>query len=329
MKTLIYMSRFAYPMSDAEIDNLGKLAGERNCVRGITGVLLCLNETFFQILEGETAVIDALFASIKRDVRHKDIVCLINEVGASTRLFPERYMHTINLNTNNDVLVQPVKILLQQLTQSHRIIERYTQPSVMNRLMQGRDPLLMSPVRSLKAVLFADIKGFSAISERFSVEQVVCFINCYLDIVSTIVAERGGEVTKYIGDCVMAHFDAGKVDNALYAAIQIQKSCCDVRENAAPDTPEAALHVGVGIDYGEVIQGNVGSSIKMDYTLLGSVVNRAQALERMTRVLPALVIFSEEAKRNLSQPEKTIHLGRHLVKGATRPVDLYGLKEPL
>lgn len=328
MKRLIYMSSFSAPLSDKDIEILGRDANARNNNRGITGVLLCLNNNFFQILEGEKAIIDGLFETIKKDPRHKDVVCLINEDHVYDRLFPGRYMHTVNLNVNNSMFFQPVKVLLQQLIQSHRIIGKYTQPAVMNKLLQGLDPLALEPQRTVNAVLFADMIGFSVISERFFVDDVVRLINFYLETVTNAVSEFGGEVTKYIGDCVMAHFNEGEVDNALKAAVQIQETLGLVRSNACLDAPERLLYSGIGIEYGEVIQGNVGSNIKMDYTLVGSVVNRAQGLERLTRVLPAGLIFSEEVKNASKSDWNFVELGKHTVKGRTEPADIFTLDHP-
>lgn len=329
MKLLIYISQFSHTLSEAEIVKLGDASRVRNSARGITGVLICLDETFFQILEGEKKVIDKLYDSIKRDSRHKDIVCLVNEDVGNSRLFPGQYMHTINLNINNEMFFQPIKVLLQQLTQSHRIIGRYTQPSVINKLIQGINPIVIPSERVTSAVLFSDIEGFSVISEQYPVEEVVRFINQYLDVVSNIVTESGGEVTKYIGDCVMAHFDAERADNALQAAIHIHRACTDICGKAPQDSPGANLHVGIGIDYGEVIRGNIGSSVKMDYTVLGSVVNRAQSLERMTRILPVSLVFSKAVKEHVSQSWKIIPLGKHILKGKEIPEDLYSVNDPL
>jgi adenylate cyclase len=329
MKRLIYMSSFSRPISDQEIDVLGKQSNARNNARGITGVLLCLDKTFFQILEGDDHIIDGLFESIKKDPRHEDVVCLINEDRVRDRLFPGRYMHTVNLNVKGDMLFQPVKVLLQQLMQSHRIIGKYTQPAVINKIVQGLDPLELVPQRTMKAILFADIKGFSGISQRYKVDDAIRLINLYLNLATTAITLHGGEVTKYIGDCVMAHFDENQVDQALHAAVYLQEQLAAIRAEASDDAPESQLFAGIGIDYGEVIQGNVGSVIKMDYTLLGNAVNRAQSLERLTRVLPASCIFSEEVKNASKEPWKFLHLGARPIKGKEQSVDLYCLDNPL
>lgn len=321
------MSSFARPISEEEIAVLGKEANMRNNVRGITGVLLCLDETFFQILEGDDYKIDSLFESIKKDPRHKDIVCLINEDRVRDRLFPGRYMHTVNLNVRDDTLFQPVKVLLQQLMQSHRIIGKYTQPAVINKMLQGLDPLTLVPQRTMKAVFFADIKGFSSINQRYPVDDAIRLINLYLQVATSTIMLHEGEVTKYIGDCVMAHFE--HADHALHAAVHLQELLAAIRADASEGAPESLLFAGIGIDYGEVIQGNVGSAIKMDYTLLGNAVNRAQSLERLTRVLPASCVFSEEVKNAANEPWKFVHLGSRPVKGNEQPAELYSLDNPL
>jgi len=165
-------------------------------------------------------------------------------------------------------------------------------------------------------------------SENMEPSRVAHMLNGFLSRMTDVIFEHEGTLDKFIGDCVMAHFQEGEIDNALKAALQIQETLAAVRGKAASDAPERMLYAGIGIEYGEVIQGNVGSTIKMDYTVLGSVVNRAQGLERLTRVLPAGLIFSEDVKKAAGSEWKYVNLGKHPVKGREEPVDLYTLDNP-
>ena len=113
MKRIIYFSRFARNLSNKDIDEIGNVASANNLIDDITGVLLCLNDHFYQVIEGEDEKIDQLYASIQRDSRHTNVTCLAAEVGVADRAFPDWSMKTINLDQNTDVLVQPVKVMLR------------------------------------------------------------------------------------------------------------------------------------------------------------------------------------------------------------------------
>ena len=114
---------------------------------------------FFQILEGEDKDVEKLYKKIGKDPRHYDILSLKTE-DVNERLFPNFHMKTINLDDNVDDLLRPIKILLQSVLESHSIIERYTQPSVLKIINKGLNPLAIKPVTIERVILFADIISY-------------------------------------------------------------------------------------------------------------------------------------------------------------------------
>lgn len=329
MKRLTYISKFARDLTPAHIETLGSSAAIKNRDIGITGVLFSLNGMFFQILEGPEPDVDALFANILLDRRHKDVVCLTSENNIAARIFPSWSMKTINLDDTEEQLLEPVKVLLQRLAETHKIIERYTQPSVLNILTQGLNPLWIRPSRVTRIVLFADIVGFTGLGERYDVEEIVAFVNRYFEICAYDIVSHGGEVAKYIGDCAMALFPENAADGALDTALAILEHAAAVRAQAPPGSPEALLHCGIGIARGEVIEGNIGSSIKIDYTVVGDAVNCAQRLEDLTRILPCSLAFSRELREASVQSRPFRNLGHYPVKGRRAAMEVYTLDDPL
>ncbi len=219
MKRLTYISRLAFPLSEKEIEEIGVISAKNNQKDNITGVLIYFNELFFQIIEGDENKIDLLYEKIKHDNRHTDILCLKAEYNISERLFPDWSMKTINLDKSTDILIRPIKILLQNVMESHGIIEKYTQPAVLKILNQGINPLTVPIHKAEKIILFGDIVSFSTLSEALPVEKIAMLINHYLDICSRVITLNRGEVTKFIGDCVMAYFNSEYADNAIQAAL--------------------------------------------------------------------------------------------------------------
>lgn len=297
MKRMTYMSRFARPLSRDEIDQIGAHAVQRNAQDGITGVLLTLGSVFFQIFEGDDDPIDDLYARVLRDDRHTDVVCLQTEPDVSNRLFPDWSMNVFDLDHLGGDVVEPMKLLLDRMSEAQNIIERYTQPAVSRVMMQGLNPLEV-PLRKVdRLVLFTDMVGFSAISERLPIEEVSELVSTYLEACSTNISSRDGEVTKFLGDGVMAYFAPEQADQALHSCIDTQLELKRIRDTAPDHSALRLLFSGFGLALGPVIEGSMGSSVKMDYTIIGEPVNTAARVEALTRTLDVPVLMTEAVVR--------------------------------
>ncbi len=329
MKRLTYISRLSETLSDAEIEKIGVWSRQNNQALDITGVLIHFSDFFFQIIEGEETTIDRLYEKIKRDQRHKDVLCLKTEHQVEERLFPDWSMNIINLNHSTDALIHPVKILLQAITESHGVIAQYTQPAVLNIINKGLNPLAMASRKVEKIILFGDIVSFSALSEKLPVEQIVLMLNRYLEISSDLISKMGGEVTKFVGDCVMAYFDPELADNAIEACLNILDELQRERSLAQKGNPMRLLHCGFGLSQGVVIEGNMGSAIKKDYTIIGDPVNTAARLEALTRAVRKTIVLSEQVKNSARREWPFASLGRHDLKGKQEMTELYSMDHDL
>jgi len=329
LKRITYISRLNAPLSEREVQEIGAISSRNNRELQITGVLISFSGLFFQIIEGEDSAVDWLYAKIARDSRHTDLLCLRAEIDVKERLFPNWSMNVINLDQNTDLLIQPVKMFLQAIADSHRIIERYTQPAVMRILTQGANPLEV-PVRKVeKIVLFADIVAYSAIAEHLPVEAAALMINRYLDTCSERISAMGGEVTKFIGDCVMAYFDPGQADGALQACLEILGDLKVLRRSAAQGSPLRLLHCGFGLAQGMVIEGNLGSTIKTDFTVIGDAVNTAARLEALTRKVQKAIVVSEGVRSSAGAQWNFAPLGIQELKGKNEAAEAFYPDLPL
>jgi len=169
MKRIMYISTTTRKLTDQEIDEIGRRSTVNNARVNVTGVLLSAHEFFFQILEGEEADVDRVLERIRRDPRHKDVLILKAEQGVSDRLFSKWSMKTIRLDGSNHMILQAIRIMLENITESHRIIERYTQPAVLQFLTDGVNPLNVPVRKTEQIILFGDIVAFSYLSGLFPV----------------------------------------------------------------------------------------------------------------------------------------------------------------
>jgi class 3 adenylate cyclase len=321
---MTYMSRFARPLSRDEIGQIGVHAVRRNAKDGITGVLLTLGSVFFQIFEGEDDAIDDLYARVTRDDRHTDIICLRTEPEVSQRLFPDWSMNVFDLDHLGGEVVEPLKLVLDRMSEAQHIIERYTQPAVSRIMTQGLNPLDV-PLRKVdRLVLFTDMVGFSAISDRLPIEDVSTLVTTYLETCSACIAARGGEITKYLGDGVMAYFDAANADDALQSCVDIRHELKKIRNGAPERSALRLVYSGFGLALGPVIEGSIGSSVKMDYTIIGEPVNSAARLESLTRTLDRPILMTEAVAHATGGAWDISYEGEFDI-GRERPVRVHSL----
>jgi class 3 adenylate cyclase len=265
---------------------------------------------------------------VGRDPRHRDVLILKVEEDIIERIFGQWSMRTVLLDGTDDLILQAIRIMLENITESHRIIERYTQPAVLQFLKKGMNPLNVAVNKTEQVILFGDIVGFSHLSGLFPVEEVADLVNLYLDISSQSIVEHGGQVTKYVGDCVVAHFPPERADDAVRSCVAILRKIQSLRKEAGQCRLQSFLYCGFGLSKGPVIEGNIGSSIKMDYTVLGDIVNLAARLESLTREIGKALALSEAVKDACQEPWPFICTGEFQLKGQMNAQSIYTIDDP-
>jgi adenylate cyclase len=176
-------------------------------------------------------------------------------------------------------------------------------------------------------ILFSDIRSFSTISESMTPEQVVAMLNKYLGEMARIVYKYGGTIDKYIGDAVMAFWGAplpheDQTEKAVRCAVEMQK-VVEANRTKWTDNENIELRIGVGLNRGGVIVGNIGSSKKMDFTIIGDAVNLASRLEGLTKQYKSKVVVSESVLEKTHDKFHVRELDYVAVKGKSKPTRIY------
>jgi adenylate cyclase len=175
----------------------------------------------------------------------------------------------------------------------HRTLERYVSPAVAQEILKQPGDFSQITVgqRRQAAVLFSDIRGFSRISYQLGAEETVSLLNTYLDVMVTAILHHRGTIDKFIGDAVMAEFGApisqGALPdamNAIHAALEMRRTLATLRQQLAEQNLPPLYH-GIGISYGDVVIGNVGSIQRLEYTAIGDTVNVASRIEGLTKLV--------------------------------------------
>ena len=220
--------------------------------------------------------------------------------------------------------------------QIRKQFEKYLDPRQVAILVKNPEKLKLGGDRKEMSFLFMDIVGFTPISEYYKnkddPEGLVAVINDYLNRMSKIVLKNGGTIDKYMGDCIMAFWNAPldcsnhaemAVKTGIECAIETQKLKKEFREKGLPD-----INIGSGVNTGTCIVGNMGSENRLDYSVIGDAVNLAARLEAATRNYKdddgnvAPLIYSSYTKEQLKEVESE-ELDRIFVKGKKELVTIY------
>ena len=176
-------------------------------------------------------------------------------------------------------------------------LSRYFSPNIVREL-STRSPELAQPAVQPVAVLFADMVGFTAISERMTPNALVALLREFHGRLVQVAFAHGGTIDKYIGDAIMVHFGTPRQqrEDPVRALACAGAMIGEIRGWSAERVRhgEVPIEIGVGVHYGEVLVGNIGDARRLEYTVLGDTVNVASRLERMTREAGVPLIVSDD-----------------------------------
>jgi len=219
-----------------------------------------------------------------------------------------------------------------------KAFELYLNPDVMEEMLQEPENLQLGGKELELTVLFSDIRGFTGIAEKLSPTALVQLLNEYLSPMTEIVFKRRGTLDKYIGDAVMAFFGA-PVQTGLHAAngcdtaLEMIEALKRMREKWRIENPlQPEVDIGIGVNSGPMVVGNMGSTQRFNYTVMGDNVNLASRLESLNREYGTHILVTEQtllAARKALKDEAAYtvrELDSVRVKGKTEPVRLFELR---
>jgi len=205
-----------------------------------------------------------------------------------------------------------------------RALERFLAPEVVELIAANPAGIRLGGVNQKVTVLFCDIRGFTPMSENLPPEKVVEILNEYFSRVTDVIFDHGGTLDKYIGDAAMAIFGAPfskgtDAANAVHAAIAIQSMISELNRDAA-ERGHPELKIGVGINTGVVTAGNIGSSKRLDYTVIGDAVNLSSRL--CGQAAAGQILVSESTAAELGDSFILSSLPPVMVKGKSQPIKI-------
>jgi adenylate cyclase len=175
------------------------------------------------------------------------------------------------------------------------------------------------------AIMICDLRDFTKISDNWPRDDVIDLLNDYFDAMSDPITRHGGEILKFIGDGLLAIFPLSQPNacaNLLRAVTEARQAMAALNERNKA-TSRAPLNYGIGVHVGDVMYGNIGSTSRLDFTVIGPAVNMASRLEALTKQIGRPVLLSRDFAELVDREFELERVGKHAVRGFSEPIELF------
>ncbi|MCH7915362.1 MAG: GAF domain-containing protein [Deltaproteobacteria bacterium] len=225
-------------------------------------------------------------------------------------------------------------LVVEDITQEQRMmstLSRYVGRGVAEQLVKNKDSLKLGGVKTKVTILFSDIRDFTTLSERLGAEEIVKLLNGYFSRMVQVIFSHGGTLDKFMGDAIMAVFGAPVHHDddpirTVKAALQMRRELKAFNARRREEG-KGQIQNGIGIGYGEAISGNIGSEQRMDYTVIGDVVNLSSRLEGLTKGYAQKILISESVYLDIRDQVPCVPLDTVRVKGKKQETVIYGIDD--
>lgn len=222
-------------------------------------------------------------------------------------------------------------IVSRRSMEMKKAFSTYVSPEIVNIMMQEPEKLSLGGENREVTVMFTDIRGFTTISENLTSDQVVSILNRLNSPLTECIINHKGLLDKYIGDAIMAVFNAPvNIENHADLACEAALEMLDILEKINTEFDRDGLpqvDIGIGLNTGTATVGNIGSSLRFDYTAIGDSVNLSSRLEGLNKIYKTRIIMSKFTKNKLKKDFLLRTLDKVQVKGKKEPVEIFELMQ--
>ena len=213
------------------------------------------------------------------------------------RMTIENSRQLYELQENRKHLLSDLQLKVEEQQKTLKMFMKYVPEQVVSKAIEGGEETIFDGEQREVAVLFCDIRGFTPLSEKIPAKEVVSLLNDYYSLMSSSIKKYNGTTIQYVGDEVFAAFGApldieNKEKMAVYTALDMMRNLDKLNEKYKTIYGEE-IKVGIGINYGEVVAGNLGSEEILSYSITGDTVNTGKRIESVTKEYPNSIIISD------------------------------------
>ena len=215
----------------------------------------------------------------------------------------ENARQLFDLQSRNNALMTELQQKVEEQDQTLKLFIKYVPEQVVKKTLgNNQESIFEGELRDV-AVLFCDIRGFTPLSEVLSPKEVVSFLNEYYQIMTEVVKQHKGSVIQFVGDEIFAAFGALEIypdneANAVFCALKMMDALPQLNEKYKIKF-KTEIGIGIGINYGEVVAGNLGSEDRIRYSVTGDTVNTGKRIESITKDHPNSILISESLYKNV------------------------------
>ena len=217
--------------------------------------------------------------------------------------------------------------LVKEQKKTLELFVKYVPEPIVKKALSDKQKDIRKGEQLEAALLFCDIRRFTTTAEQLSPENTVHFLNVYYSMMSDVIKQHNGVINQFVGDEIFVSFGAPvPIDNPEVSAVNCAKEMiAKLKEinSALNDTIEDEVVVGIGINFGSIIAGNLGSDDRLSYSITGDAVNTAKRIESLTRTLPNAILISQSIFEKVKTEVEAKPLGAVDIKGKNEKVKVF------
>ena len=253
----------------------------------------------------------------------KDVTQLVHTEQMLQEAMEEERKRLLEIEKTNITLNE----LIAEQNKTLELFIKYVPETIVEKALSQQDENIREGEQLEVALLFCDIRSFTTIAERLNPNQVVHFLNTYYSMMSEVIKNHNGVINQFVGDEIFVSFGAPvPVENPEVSAVQCALDMIKKLEeiNASLNsTLNENIEVGIGINYGPIIAGNLGSKDRLSYSMTGDAVNTAKRIESLTKDLPNAILISQSIFDKTKNIISTKPWGKVKVKGKNKKINVF------
>ncbi|MCK9522786.1 MAG: FHA domain-containing protein [Proteobacteria bacterium] len=282
--------------------------------------------------EAKSMIMQGIRSSMAVPIMHQDelLGCILIDSSVAVNAYSEKDLHLLsNIGNQTGQFIKNIsmakKIETDAITRER--FSRLLSPDLAEMVVSGQLSVQKGGEARVATILFADIRGFTSMSEHMAAADVLQMLNEYFEIMVDIAFKHEGTVDKFVGDEIMVLWGAPMSHNddparAVRAAVDMQRALVDFNALRTADGKQA-IHIGIGINTGELVAGYIGSTRTMSYSVIGDTVNTAARL--CSAAQAAQVVISEATRAHLGAEFDCVPLENVQAKGKSKPINVFNV----